>query len=200
MTTKSLNRRGFLGGVLRLGAGAAALSLLPACEAFEADDGRRGRGRRACGGKRRTEQYENTTRVAEPEELFAPLTMGMVMEDKWRLGKVTRRPDSHLRIRLVDTTTGNPLDIELFAGPNPNHRGIAQTDDWEFYTYNEKEAGKATPDHVKDAINQLAAMVIESEPKPAIRNLNATVCTFAQRKHDEPAAKDAAPPVRVTGS
>lgn len=194
MNSKSLDRRGFLGGVLKLGAGAAALTLVPGCEALQDDDhGKRGRGRRACGSKRNAKQYEKTDRVAEPVELFAPLTMGMVMEDKWRLDAITRRPDSHLRVRLVDTHTNNPLDVELFRGPDAKKRSIAQTDHWEFYTYNEKEAGKSTPDHVKDAINQLAAMIIDTEPEPAIINLNATVCTFAQRKHDEPVGKQTAP-------
>ena len=186
MATRSGERRAFLGGVLKLGAGAAALTVLPGCEVGEAGaGGRRGRrGKRGCNGDRH--KGAPNGRVAQPEELFEPMTMGMVMEEKWRLGKILRRPDSHLRVQLIDVNTDNPLDIEIFRGPDPLKRAIATTDHWEFYTYNEQERGKPTPDHVKDAINQLAALVLDNEKKAAIANLNATVILFNDRAHDEP--------------
>ncbi|GEM_PF-3457968 len=180
----AVDRRGFLGGVLKLGAGAAALSVLAACEALEPADPLAGRGGGSCGGRRKRHRNQDDKRVASPRELFEPMTMGMVMEDKWKLGKIARQPDSHLRVELVDVSTGNPLEIEIFRAVAGNAKAIAETDHWEFYTYDGETAGQTTPDHVKDAINQLAMRILDNESKAPIVNLNKTVCTFAQRKHE----------------
>lgn len=200
MATKSTDRRGFLGDVLKLSAGAAALGLVAGCDALDADDGgRRGRkGRRGC--KNRHGREQSTTRVAEPTELFEPMTMEMVMEEKWKLDKILSRPDGHLRVRLVDVTTQNALDIELFRGPDPLKRAIATTDLWEFYTYNEAQRGKDTPDHVKDAINQLAALILENEHDPAAVNLNKSVILFNDRQHDEPTPSEKPANTAPTGA
>ena len=182
---KTLDRRGFLGGVLKLSAGAAALSVLPSCEVGELG----GSGRRSCGGGGSYSSF-GLERTAEPRELLEPMTMSMVLEEKWRIQSITRRPDTHLRVRLVDINTNNPLDIEVFSGPDAQKRAIAATDSWEFYTYNADERGQQTPDHVVDAINQLAAVVLNNEHKPAIAKLNGTVCLFEERQPDEPISSE----------
>lgn len=183
MAAKSTDRRAFLADVFKFSAGAAALSVVAGCDALDLDEDRHGR--RGCRNKANGD-LEQTTRVAAPTELFEPMTRGFVMNEKWRLEDVLVRPDKHLRVRLTDVTTDNPLDIELFRGPDAKKRAIAATDYWEFYTYNADEAGKSTPDHVTDAVNQLAAVVLGTEQNPAIRNLNAQVCLFADRLPDAP--------------
>jgi len=180
---KGLNRRGFLGGVLKLGAGAAALSVV-GCEGFDTyvdgRDGKRGR----CGGG--LEPSESASRTATPEELFTPISMAMMLGEKWRLDNIVRKPDTHLRVTLTDIQTGNPLELEVFRGPDTEKRAIAQTDRWEFYTYDGKTAGQTTPEHVVDAINQLALNLVGHENDAPFVKLNRTVCLFADRDPGPP--------------
>lgn len=189
----NLNRRGFLSGIVKLGTGAAALTFL-GCDAFAGGDGgaHRGRGGRPCGDKQAANAAKQTA-PARPDQLFEPLTMGIVMDEKWRLDSIVRQPDSHLRVTLTDVTTSNPLQIEVFRGPDAAKRAIAQTDLWEFYTYDGSEAGKITPDHVLDAVNQLAMRLVDGEHRTALVKLNASVCVFEDRERGSMAAPQQGP-------
>ena len=171
----ALDRRAFLTGVLKLGAGATALSLL-GCEVAEGM-GEGGPGK--CGGELPPDEV--TDAVARPEQLFSPVGPSMMLDEKWRLQNIVRKPDTHLCVTLRDVQTGNPLDIEVFRGLDPQGRAIAQTDRWEFYVYDAETAGTRTPDHVVDAISLLALNLTGHENRPPFVRLSETVCMFADR-------------------
>jgi hypothetical protein len=170
--TELVDRRAWLGGLLRLGGGVGALALVSATGGCEGSE-------EASPAPAPAER-----RMSAPEAmvLLHPLQQGDFIEKPWRIEGFERSPEGSLLLYVRDVVHGGRAEI-VFLRHEGEARPVANTKYWDLHLWNGGQGTKETPQHLIDLLGLVGMTVIDNEDSPAAKALLAT----ARRTTAEPA-------------